>query len=343
MPLVGPPLAVGIVGTSPCDARGVRRFARFADVQRVLGELEAVRPGTFPAGHAACHALMNGVPRVVFHGVGDVAREAPGAVQTLVRGGEVALIVVPGLQATEVTGAVVSAFEAERRLAGASAAGSDVTLWLDTPAGVPLRELAQQRRDAAQASWAVRYVVPPVRTISPGCRAFESLPATCLVAPLALGCTAALRGVHEIDAPCDAELRRELVAAGCGVLEARGLRRLVHLAAALPVLPSTEPPPVEGAEGLSARIEAALEDACRGMGDGPAPGPALWKSLERQAQAVLARFQQAGDIEAFVARCDADTNEGALAGPVVEVLVRLPRRVRSVVVRLAPLAGPRPR
>ncbi|MEZ4265482.1 MAG: hypothetical protein R3F39_03815 [Myxococcota bacterium] len=65
----------------------------------------------------------------------------------------------------------------------------------------------------------------------------------------------------------------------------------------------------------------------------PAPNQAP-APLERDVRAALEPFKRRGAISAFVVRCDDDTCEGSPA-PVVEVTLRLPRRVEQVLLRFA--------
>jgi phage tail sheath protein FI len=57
-------------------------------------------------------------------------------------------------------------------------------------------------------------------------------------------------------------------------------------------------------------------------------------ALERDIRAGLEPLKRRGAITGFVVRCDDETCEGS-AAPVVEVIVRLPRRVQQVVLRFA--------
>jgi len=85
---------------------------------------------------------------------------------------------------------------------------------------------------------------------------------------------------------------------------------------------------------LGQTLRQALDHACLPLLDGTPNGPALWRSIERTVAAALARIQASAGFIASRARCDAETNEGSPDAPVVEVVLRLPRRVREVVLRM---------
>mgnify|MGYP006928267138 CR=1 FL=1 len=83
-------------------------------------------------------------------------------------------------------------------------------------------------------------------------------------------------------------------------------------------------------------LEAALQTAALDLYNrAPSNGPALRRALERSARGVLQGFVRHGRIVRGMARCDDDTCLDA-DGPVVEIVVWLPRRVEAVVFRLSP-------
>jgi len=320
------PTTVGILGDSPNGVVGPLRAGRFDRFQEQVGWLEAVRAGEYLAGHAACHALMNGVDRVVFAGLGEAAtpEEVGQAVHRLRDLGPLDLVVAPGLVEPSLA----------RTLAEAVRAGGS-RLWLDAPPGADVEAVLTHAAAVADGDH-VRVVSPRVPTITPGRRQLEPLPATCLVAPLHLGTRPRLRGVHECPAPPGPDARRALEEAGCGLLEAVGRRRLVRLAFPAPLCHREDTPAPSGPE---ARLEALLRDACALCLDGGPSNPTLWRRLERAVTSRLEELRRRGEVTAYVVRCDEETCGGVGGSPVVEVVVRLPSRVREVVVRVGSTAG----
>jgi hypothetical protein len=335
---------VGIVGPVLREVAGPRRFGRFADFQRHAGEMEAAPVGGYRAGHAACHALMNGVSRVVLGPVEDDGRARPlaEAVARLMADQPVDILVVPGLVDPPLVRAVVEAFGDAAVGHGPGPAGRLPTLWLDAPDGSQADDVLEYRRSLGGDARRVRVVMPHVPTITPGRRQWERLPPSCLVAPLHLGTTPYLRGVHEADDFQDIEAARRLHRAGCGLLVPVGVRRAVRLAFPLPMPPprseDDRAPDDEPTDPLVAELRPALADACAPLLDGAPNTPSLWKSLERTCASVLMAYVKSDAIAGFVVRCDPDTNEGSPDNPVVEVILKRHRPVRDVVVRLT-MAG----
>ena len=81
-----------------------------------------------------------------------------------------------------------------------------------------------------------------------------------------------------------------------------------------------------------ARIEAALAQLVEPIALVETESPALYRRLEREATALLHSFVRRGEVSAFHVRCSAETSADA-DGPVVEVVVREPRRVQALVLR----------
>jgi phage tail sheath protein FI len=66
-----------------------------------------------------------------------------------------------------------------------------------------------------------------------------------------------------------------------------------------------------------------------------APGPALWKSVERAASGALRREQARGAVPAFRVRCDAELNPPGSEGVSFEVVFApASPRARSLTLRL---------
>jgi hypothetical protein len=319
---------LGVIGTSPKGLRGPAAFGRFDAFQAAAGDFET--SAGFLAGHAVCHALMNGITRVVFCGTADLAdpEAVRDALRRLIGTGEPEVVVAPGL-GTPVVESLVPVFE--RASQGFE---PRPVLWLDGPDRADVVGIQAFRDRLGGDPDVVRVVVPHVPTISPGRRSAERLPPTCLIAPLFLGTAPFLKGVHEIDSVLGPDDREILRACGCGLLETAGPRRLVRLAFPAPRVPEEAADGPAPEDDPEARVRRAVASAIEPLIDGAVNGPALWRSIERVARGVLDGFKRQGIVEAFVARCDADTNEGSPSAPVLEVVVRLPKRVREVVIRV---------
>lgn len=83
-----------------------------------------------------------------------------------------------------------------------------------------------------------------------------------------------------------------------------------------------------------ARVAAAVESLLERYAFRAGAQASVRSALERDVGAALEPFKRRGAISAFVVRCDDDTCEGS-AAPVVEVILRLPRRVEQVLLRFA--------
>ncbi|MGM0576202.1 MAG: hypothetical protein ACQEXJ_10780 [Myxococcota bacterium] len=313
--------SLGIVGAAPRSVRGPVRATSFRVFQRLVGELEAA---PYLAGHAACHALMNGVERVLFAGVGDPddAEDVDSAVRRLLATDEVTCLVAPDVTEPAVLRRVVETW--------ATADVDPGCLWLDAPEGATPEEVVEWRADLGGDPERVRVATPWIPTHSPGTRAVETLPPSCLVPALHLGSATTLRGVHDAPGPPPTDDVERLRDAGCGLLVPRGRRREVALAfpPPLPTDRAPTPPPDPVAE--------AVREATRDLALTAPNGPALWSSLERSARGALERLRRRGVLSTFHVRCDQETHEGHPDAPVLEVRVRYPRRVHEIVIRVEP-------
>ena len=83
------------------------------------------------------------------------------------------------------------------------------------------------------------------------------------------------------------------------------------------------------------RLEAHLAEAAEPLIADQPNGPSLWASLERSATAILSAVKRSGAITGFHVRCDAETSGGD-AGPTVEVILVVPKRVQRLVLRIGP-------
>lgn len=286
----------GVIGRSLKSAPGPVQTDSFDRMQRFIGQLELASCAEYPAMHAAYHAFLNGVDRVIFCGVEEPERVESwtAALERLFKSDPLPVVVAPGGP----SGALAEAF---RALPFTRAA----FLWVDRVAG----ERYDNVRAASQS----------VPTVSPGRRSFEELRATALIAPLHLETTRALKGRHE--RPTEP---------GLLTTDARG--RIVldgHLSPPGTTLP---PRPMSEVTSVQFRIDRAVAAMAEPILLRENTNPALYKRLQRETQVILQGFLRRGEITAFTVRCDAETSAEA-PGPVVEVMIREPRRVDAVVLR----------
>lgn len=344
---------VGILGPSPRGIEGPIRVGRFDQFQRQAGEIEQAAPGSFWAGHAACHCFMNGVARVVFSGVQEpeVPRSWLGALSRLFLDEEpgLELLIIPGIEDPDLSAQLLGRFLASTDSAASYGHREPPTLWLDAPDHASVDEILRYAERIGADGERVRLATPRISVISPGRRSYERLPASCLIAPLALGLADALGAVHDLDGPeaaLDIDDLGRLQAAGCGVLAPRGKRQQLAAAFSLerPRAPDLSPhapellsePLPSNFAGVSARLEEDLEAATRDLSGAGLRGGALRAAALREARAVLSGYKARGEIAGFVARCDEETCAGAEGEPVVEVHLNFPKRVSQVRLELRP-------
>ena len=339
----GAPPTLGLLGVCPRGVEGPAAFDTFARLQQHLGELEAAAPGSYPVAHAACAAFMNGVPRAAFAGVVAPAEPASWAVAAvrLIDAFEPALLAAPGLVDAAATRRLVQAFvERTDRIQGRE----PPVLWLDAPDRAGADAVLAHAQAVSADGERVRVAVPFVPTLSPGRRQYERLPATCLVAPLALGAAHELKGVSEPEAPFDLDQLARLEQAGVGVLAPVGPRRLVGAAFALerPRVPPLGPEPglPPDFEATAAALEAELDDLATRLQHQGLQGPSLQKALARDAGALLAGYRARGVIAGYAVRCDESTGTTAGGAPVLEIGLAVPRRVQQVVLRVGAPRSP---
>lgn len=333
----GAPLTLGLIGACPKGVQGPAAFDAFARFQQHLGELEAVPAGSYPVAHAACSAFMNGVPRVAFAGVDDAGRPEAWAqaVTRLFDAWEPALVAAPGLVDPALARALVAAFAARaQRLRDRE----PPALWLDAPDRAGASAVLAHAIAVGADGEGVRVAAPWIPTLTPGRRQYERLPATCLLAPLALGCAGELKGVSEPESPFSLDELARLEAAGVGVLASVGPRRLVGAAFRLERskvppfgAPSDTPPDFDEA---ATAIERELDELSVHLQHQGLQGPSLWRSLVREASTLLNGYKARGVIAGFVVRCDESTGCTPDGHPVVEVGLAVPRRVEQVVLHV---------
>ena len=289
---------IGIVGRAlrpaprPVQADGVVRLERF------IGRLEAAPQERFPAMHAAWHAFLNGVDRVIFSAVGGDETDADwvAALKRLFTSDPIGVVVAPGGP----SGPLAQAF-CDLPFTRTAC------LWVDSDPGLALDERV---RVASQ-------VVP---TVPPGSRTPSPLPATALIGPLHGGACQALKGQHS--APT-----------GPGALLTINARGRIRLAETLDPPGTHLPPrPAPQVSAVQFRIDRAIARMVEPINLTTTESPGLYRRLEREATAILEAFLRRGEITEFTVRCNEETSEGA-GGPVIEVQIREPQRVESVLLK----------
>ncbi len=266
----------------------------------LLGDMEQASADDYPALHAACHAFMNGIDRVIFAGVSnaDDPNEWVEALRRLFKSDPLPVVVAPG-------GPPKPLAEAFCALPYTRVS----CLWLDSDPGGHDGRVREARQ-----------IVP---TMTPGRRVSEDLRATALIAPLHLGTTEYLRGTHlEPRTP--------------GLLQTDPLGQIVLSQALDPPGPRLPPRPTSQHSSIEFRINAALAQMAEPIVLTETVTPQLYKRLAREATSIMERFRLTGDITAYSVRCDEATSEGT-PGPVIEVRFREPRLVAAVVLRVSQL------
>jgi len=308
-----------VIGAFPSGLTGVERATRFDHFQRLAGQLETASASNFPALHAVCHALMNGIPEVHVFGIGEVESRSEW-LAALAEAVELdsAHILVAGTPA-ELVHDLAKHFTSTARQA---------TLWLPSSAPRdPIKSL-EYRESLPGGRNEVRLALPAVDTISPGRRGMEPLDATCLILPLVMKRVEHLRGVHELPRAPSSQVIRRLDEAGFGLLAPLGRRRVAGLA--LPVQERTPPAPYSVSDEIQEAVDRVVQTFV-----GQAVGPGLWKRVERDVKGVMYRFRKTKQISAFSVRCDDETNMDVTDGVAVEVAFSTPKRVKEVIIRVS--------
>lgn len=326
---------LAIIGTSSKGWRGAARFGKFSEFQKHVGELGLPDGGDFLGGHAACHALMNGVARVAYAAVQNPlnVEEIVGAFSALRAHGPFDALVIPGVRTPVQAQLLVQAWERERKQN--PSLWGEAGLWLDAPDDLNPQTVLDFVRAAGLDGEYTHAVGPHIPTQSPGCWKMTRLPGSCVLGALLLGTARQLRGAHEpntkqIDPGTLAEFSR----AGAAWLYPTGARALVGLQVPGPLHIAATPKALT----LEDRIRAALQEATEAtVSQGLPQGPKLWKQLERRATATLAEFRTSGEISQFALRCDAETNDDS-AEPVIAVWYKTPQRVQQLSLRIQNLS-----
>ncbi|MFA5624195.1 MAG: hypothetical protein WC966_03925 [Bradymonadales bacterium] len=344
------PRCLAIIGDCPKDVKRTVRVSSFSQFQRICGELES---DSYLAGHAACHATMNGFDRVLFSKADIASLEAVlVSLRELVAQGSFDILVIPGLVD----------FEAQARVCDELSALEPqfyFRLLLDLPQDVGFEDAIERQSKAAL--W-LKYVMPWVLTHSPGRRSEEWLPASAVAGALIARLRESLRGVHAL-ADWSREDAAYLAEHGVAALYVFGQRAMVGLypenvakapaRANIAHVEASISMPVErirpmnladmATDELSALSEAevevellsAIDKRCAEiMKQYPRNDKSLWQALRRSAEAVLRPAKEKATIKRYFVRCDEETASwGTPTSPVMEILLEFPKRVSQVQIK----------
>lgn len=322
---------LGIVQSLPNAPAHVVRTDSFSKFQAICGLIER---DDYLAAHAACHATMNGIDRTTaVHADPSQLSSVVEAVERLLGAAEdLDAIVLPGICDTQIQDDVCS-------ICAKASAGRDMVVLLDPEERASIEEIVARQKCLprfATLTW------PRIQTVTPGRRSADKLPASCLAAPLVLGCAPYLRGVHDMpDISLDAA--QTLAHSGVAVLVGKvvGRRRVVALYGSSGSLRTETAPKVDAPDvqvfadeesAFEAQLQATLQDACATcLAAHPTNNRDLWGALARCATAVLMRAKSRGQIVDYHVRCDEETASwGTPDAPVVEIILKYPKRVRSI-------------
>lgn len=326
----------------PTQPRRVIRTSAFADFQHLCGLLERE---SYRAGHAACHASMNGFSRVLAANADiEDQNSVKAALHALFEAGPFdALAFCAPLKA--------DTLELVLDICAQKANDFDFLLFLDPERGEAVEDIIENQK--ALPTFA-RYAYPWVKTLSPGRRSYECLPPSCFAPALCLGLSHKLKGVHELDelSPNDAA---DLADAGIAVMHSPDLRTGIILLQdskkqADEILDTKENFSTPFMAGLSNRLEdgmdmldpsesaiqarllEAIDQKCADvLRQSTTNGPLLWSSLKRSAISVLRDAQSRGSLKAYHVRCDEETASwGDENSPVIEILLSFEKRVKEL-------------
>lgn len=334
---------LAIIGSCPLVPRTVVRVSRFADFQNICGELEA---HNYRAGHAACHATMNGFDRVIFsYAKSNDMASLKDAIDRLKNHTPFDILIFP--DCTELT--------MHREMADyvtEAAFDFPFKLLFDAPRNVDIDALVDAQKGLPHFA---HYAYPWVNTHTPGRRSQEFLPASCVAGSLVIRLALQLRGVHDLDYwPLqDAEYLAEnriIPLYPSGKMHKVGL----YAPAIVPAqpldplenilhMPLEKITTTQGDEGIAQErhqtdnatereLMAAIDKRCAEvMAHGPVNNASLWNTLRRCAESVLRPAYEQGKIKRYVVRCDAETAEwGTPDAPVLEILLEFPKRVSQI-------------
>ena len=290
------------------------------------------------AAHAACHATMNGISRTIALDTDIQSAESlQKNITQIFNEDPFDALVIPGLTDPELQKIACNACQP-------FASQFDFRVFLDPPKTSSLETIVKRQKECPPFA---AYAWPWVSTITPGRRSMELLPPSCLIAPLALGTTTFLKGVHdEIHSEDNDYLDENHVEVLC--MKKQGPRRVIgRFREAEKRIPKSDEintfieipnlkidsqnAPDRDENAIEADIRRQLDRRCTdviqqyGKND-----RTLWAILERTATSILLDAKQHGKILNFHVRCDEETASwGTPSTPVLEIILEYPKRVKS--------------
>lgn len=331
-------MILAIIQTIPTHPSHVVRTDSFAKFQQICGMIEQT---DYLAAHASCHATMNGIERTLACDANILDKDSLlHALNAIFEAGPFDALVIPGLTDFELQKYICSICQTH-------ASDFKFTVFLDAERHEGIENIISHQETVPRFA---RYAWPWVSTVTPGRRSAIWLPASCLIAPLALGKTKHLRGVHDLAgmrpddiarlAEHDVELlinkteqRRPVI--GRYQTETPAVRPVKQAFVEVPGVfaKNDEEIPKDPnetvfendlAEELHRRCDELIKQYA-------VNGPQLWSALQRTAFAVLNEAKSRGNIINFHVRCDEETASwGTPEKPVVEVLIEYPKRVKEI-------------
>lgn len=336
-------MKLAIIQSLPSCPEHVIRTDSFAKFQDLCGLIEQ---SSYLAAHAACHASMNGMSRILaVHAPISQLDGLITALDSIFKAGPWDALVIPGL----------TDFIFQKEIAAHCLKFSDhfdFKLFLDPPKSATPAEIVDHQKSLPRFAC---FAWPWISTVTHGRRSPEWLPPSCVIAPLALGCTDHLRGVHELDkiSSSDAHILRNhdvevLVNKTIQRRPVIGLFPHESSHSTQPLksdfveipLPNTEPSfSDENAVAQNAfeiEITQKLHQRCDELIQMyPKNDASLWSALERTAISILSDAKMRGQILKYHVRCDEETASwGTKEAPVVEVLIEYPKRVKEIHFRM---------
>lgn len=338
-------MILAIIQSIPTHPHRVIRTDTFAKFQHLCGMIEQT---SYLAAHAACHATMNGFERtLVVDADMTNAESLANAAEKLFAEGPFDALVAPGLIDTTMQKAVCD-------VCANHVGNFAFRVFLDPERRANAEAIVKAQQALPRFA---TFAWPWVSTLTPGRRAAEFLPPSCLIAALALGVTDHLRGVHDLDAVSPADLD-DLAENGVELMAQKTMNRrpvigrygkaikksepkhefmntFVEVENPKPRTPSDDPiqDKIDRDEAaveamLLAQIDAKCDEVLRLR---PLNNPMLWSTLTRCATSVLRDAKSRGQITDFHVRCDEETASwGTPTTPVVEVIISFAKRVKQL-------------
>ena len=329
---------LAIIQSIPTHPGFVVRTDSFAKFQQICGMIEST---SYLAGHASCHASMNGIERTMTADADIHDKDSiTNALKMLFDADPFDALVIPGLTDFELQKHICSICQSR---------DPNFTVFLDADRQADMDTIIAHQQAVPRFA---RFAWPWISTVTPGRRSAEWLPASCVIAPLFLGKARYLRGVHDLSglkpadiaklSKNDVELlvhktdnRRPVI--GRYISEQPVIQPIKQAFVEVPGVfaKNTEneekpqdPNEVSFENALAEELHRRCDELIRQYA---VNGPELWSALQRTAFAVLNEAKSRGNIVRFHVRCDAETASwGTPEKPVVEVLIEYPKRVKEI-------------